>query len=329
MGDTVIAGYHHNTDLPPYPYFATQLELSNGNLTTWDPLLTGNQSNADGGNNGVQAMYVDQSTDTIYIAGAFDHYNNTFTHKSLIAFTFTPAAAHKPSAPTNVTASAGDGSATVNWSAPRRRRIADHRLRRLTRTPGAPHHVQLHGHQSDHYRPDQRHVVHLQGVGDQHRRDRPASAASNAVKPLPAAVAVAAVAAAAVAAAAVTHVTTPVRLAGADRFGTANATAAAEFPNAGSAGAVVLARADNYPDALVGTALAAAKNAPLLFVSGSLTPETQATIVHVLPAGGTVYLLGGTCGDSGERRCQPDRRSGSPSSAMPGADRYATALSGG
>ena len=69
----------------------------------------------------------------------------------------------------------------------------------------------------------------------------------------------------------------------------------AEFPTAGSAGAVVLARADNYPDALVGTALAAAKNAPLLFVEGSsLTAETQAGIVRVLPAGGTVYLLGGT-----------------------------------
>ena len=41
--------------------------------------------------------------------------------------------------------------------------------------------------------------------------------------------------------------------------------------------------------------LAAAKNAPLLFVQGSsLTPETQAGIVRVLPAHGTVYLLGGT-----------------------------------
>ncbi len=69
----------------------------------------------------------------------------------------------------------------------------------------------------------------------------------------------------------------------------------AEYPTDGSAGAVVLARADNYPDALVGTALAAAKNAPLLFVQGgSLTPETQAGIVRVLPAHGTVYLLGGT-----------------------------------
>ncbi|HEY0868836.1 MAG TPA: cell wall-binding repeat-containing protein, partial [Acidothermaceae bacterium] len=54
---------------------------------------------------------------------------------------------------------------------------------------------------------------------------------------------------------------TPVRLFGADRFGTAIAASQAEFPTAHSAGAVVLARSDDYPDALVGTALAAAKHA--------------------------------------------------------------------
>ena len=84
------------------------------------------------------------------------------------------------------------------------------------------------------------------------------------------------------------------RVAGADRFGTADAALTAEFPTAGSAGAVVLATATNYPDALIGTALAAAKNAPLLFVDGSLSAGTQADIVRVLPPGGTVYLLGGT-----------------------------------
>ena len=88
---------------------------------------------------------------------------------------------------------------------------------------------------------------------------------------------------------------TPVRLSGSDRFGTAIAASLVEFPTAGTAGAVVLARADDYPDALVGTALAAARNAPLLFANGeSLTLATQAEIQRVLPAGGTVYLLGGT-----------------------------------
>jgi putative cell wall-binding protein len=57
----------------------------------------------------------------------------------------------------------------------------------------------------------------------------------------------------------------------------------------------VVARGDDYPDALVGTALAAARTAPLLFASGGvLTAPTQAEIVRVLPAGHTVYLLGGT-----------------------------------
>ena len=88
---------------------------------------------------------------------------------------------------------------------------------------------------------------------------------------------------------------TPVRLSGTDRFGTAIAASVVEFPSPGTAGAVVLARADDYPDALVGTALAAAKNAPLLFANGgALTAATQAEIQRVLPAGGTVYLLGGT-----------------------------------
>jgi putative cell wall-binding protein len=88
---------------------------------------------------------------------------------------------------------------------------------------------------------------------------------------------------------------TPVRISGSDRFGTAIAASLVEFPTAGTAGAVVLARADDYPDALVGAALAAAKNGPLLFANGGLlTPATQAEIQRVLPAGGTVYLLGGT-----------------------------------
>ncbi|HEY5455676.1 MAG TPA: cell wall-binding repeat-containing protein [Acidothermaceae bacterium] len=88
---------------------------------------------------------------------------------------------------------------------------------------------------------------------------------------------------------------TPVRIAGSDRFGTAIAASLVAFPTAGTAGAVVLARADDYPDALVGTALAAAKNAPLLFANGgAVTLATQAEIERVLLAGGTVYLLGGT-----------------------------------
>jgi hypothetical protein len=92
VGDTVVAGYHNNVDSNPLTpqYFATQLEYSNGAQTTWDPQINGDQGNADGGNNGVQAMYVDQVSDTLYLAGAFLHWNGTtgLTHASLIAFTF-------------------------------------------------------------------------------------------------------------------------------------------------------------------------------------------------------------------------------------------------
>jgi hypothetical protein len=83
------------------------------------------------------------------------------------------------------------------------------------------------------------------------------------------------------------------RLAGVDRLGTAVATSKAEFPSS-RAGAVVLARADEYADALVGAPLAAAKDAPLLLTSGALLPSiTEAELTRVLPGGGTVYLLGG------------------------------------
>ena len=115
------------------------------------------------------------------------------------------------------------------------------------------------------------------------------------------------------------------RIAGADRFGTADAALAAEFPTAGSAGAVVLATAANYPDALVCTALAAAKNAPLLFVSGSLSAGTKADIVRVLPAGGTVYLLGGTSAIPDSVKTALTAL-GFTVTRYPGSDRYGTAL---
>jgi putative cell wall-binding protein len=118
---------------------------------------------------------------------------------------------------------------------------------------------------------------------------------------------------------------TPVRLAGADRFGTAIAASKAEFP-AGTAGAVVLARSDGYPDALVGAPLAAAKHAPLLFTAGaSLTDATNAEIQRVLPPGGTVFILGGPT-------AVPDRVDatltglGFKVTRLAGADRYGTAL---
>jgi putative cell wall-binding protein len=92
----------------------------------------------------------------------------------------------------------------------------------------------------------------------------------------------------------ITFATGPaVRLAGSDRYGTAVATSQAEFPS-GGAGAVVLARGDEYADALVGAPLAAAKTAPLLLTTGTQLPAvTLAELQRVLTTGKTVYVLGG------------------------------------
>lgn len=84
------------------------------------------------------------------------------------------------------------------------------------------------------------------------------------------------------------------RLAGTDRIGTANAISADVWA-ADAATVVVLARSDNYPDALSGGPLAVAKSGPLLLTtSSSLTAATLTEINRVLAPGATVYLLGGT-----------------------------------
>jgi YVTN family beta-propeller protein len=83
------------------------------------------------------------------------------------------------------------------------------------------------------------------------------------------------------------------RFAGTNRFATAAAISANEYAD-NEADAVVLARADTFPDALVGAPLAAAKNAPLLFTSGTTLPVvTEAEIRRVLLPGKAAYLLGG------------------------------------
>jgi putative cell wall-binding protein len=84
------------------------------------------------------------------------------------------------------------------------------------------------------------------------------------------------------------------RLAGRDRIETAIAVSQAAFPGGVQASAVVLTRADDFPDALAGTPLAAATQAALLLSAGnSLDPRTKAEIQRVLAPHATVYLLGG------------------------------------
>src|ERR1700728_2185862 len=88
------------------------------------------------------------------------------------------------------------------------------------------------------------------------------------------------------------------RLFGQDAIGTSIAVAQAEFPTAGSAKAVVVARSDFFTDALAGGPLAAAVDGPLLITPGAsitpaLDPRVEAEIQRVRDPGGTVYILGG------------------------------------
>jgi hypothetical protein len=90
----------------------------------------------------------------------------------------------------------------------------------------------------------------------------------------------------------------PTQIYGTDAIGTAIAVSQAEFPTAGTAKAVVLARSDFFSDALAGGPLAAYVGGPLLItpgasVSTTLDPRVLTEIQRVLPAGGTVYILGG------------------------------------
>ncbi|HEY3924660.1 MAG TPA: cell wall-binding repeat-containing protein [Acidothermaceae bacterium] len=115
------------------------------------------------------------------------------------------------------------------------------------------------------------------------------------------------------------------RIAGPDRFQTASAAAQWTYLK-GGAGAVVLARGDQYADALVGAPLAAAKNAPLLLTSGSTLPAiTLMQLERVLPPGGTVYLLGGDAAIPASVQTQLTT-AGYQTTRYAGANRYATAV---
>lgn len=84
------------------------------------------------------------------------------------------------------------------------------------------------------------------------------------------------------------------RIAGADRVVTALMASQAEFQAPGSAGGVVLASGDNYPDALVGVPLAAARNAPILLTPRDSLPDPVYTeIQRAAGSGKPVYVLGG------------------------------------
>src|SRR5579871_2520212 len=76
------------------------------------------------------------------------------------------------------------------------------------------------------------------------------------------------------------------RIASNDRIGTAIEISGVAYPGARTAGGVVLAAATDFPDALAGAPLAAAKNAPvLLTASDTLSASTLIEIQRVARSG--------------------------------------------
>ena len=125
--------------------------------------------------------------------------------------------------------------------------------------------------------------------------------------------------------------TVPVqRIYGIDAIGTSIVVSEAEFPAAGSAKAVVLARSDFFADALAGGPLAAKLGGPLLITPGAslsttLDPRVQAEIQRVLPVGDTVYILGGDLALSPNIDTQLQAL-GYVTQRIAGADEYGTAV---
>ncbi|MDQ3974752.1 MAG: cell wall-binding repeat-containing protein, partial [Actinomycetota bacterium] len=115
------------------------------------------------------------------------------------------------------------------------------------------------------------------------------------------------------------------RLAGPSRVETAVDISQADFPD-GGAGAVVLARADEFPDAIAGTPLAVEVGAPILLTqTGSLHPATAQELARVLPRGRTVYVLGGTVA-VGDQVVEAVRALGYAVQRVAGPTRFETAV---
>lgn len=116
------------------------------------------------------------------------------------------------------------------------------------------------------------------------------------------------------------------RFAGPTRVDTALEIAKASY--AGQLDAVVLATADNYPDALAGSVLAYKLNAPILLV-GSSAQEQAKVLEYIkdnLDPAGTVYILGGPGVVGGSMEVKVRTSGFGNIIRLYGADRYETAV---
>jgi len=110
------------------------------------------------------------------------------------------------------------------------------------------------------------------------------------------------------------------RLSGADRITTALAIAAEAYPD--GAESVVLARADDFPDALAGAPLAYKLQAPILLTYPDKLPDDVFQAVQNL-APKRIYILGGNSAVSSQVEYRLSTLA--PVSRIAGSDRYATA----
>ncbi|AHF08087.1 S8 family serine peptidase [Desulfitobacterium metallireducens] len=110
------------------------------------------------------------------------------------------------------------------------------------------------------------------------------------------------------------------RLAGADRIETALQISQVGFPD--GADTVLLARAEDFPDALAGAPLAYKKHAPILLTNSTTLPESVLTEIQRLNPQ-QILLLGGTGAVSAE--IETELQSQYSVRRLGGANRYATA----
>ncbi|MDI6914482.1 MAG: cell wall-binding repeat-containing protein [Desulfitobacteriaceae bacterium] len=116
------------------------------------------------------------------------------------------------------------------------------------------------------------------------------------------------------------------RFSGLTRIDTALEIAKANY--SGKVANVILATADNYPDALAGSVLAYKLNAPILLVGG--TDADQEKVLDYmksnLDSAGTVYILGGTGAVSGAVEAKVTASGFKHITRLGGADRYETSV---
>ncbi len=128
----------------------------------------------------------------------------------------------------------------------------------------------------------------------------------------------------------ITIVDEPGRVAGTSRYETSlkSADMFKELKGVDQFEAVVIAAGGAFPDALAGSTLAAAKNAPILLAGKDLNTETKATLDYVaknVKPGGEIYILGGSAAVSEEAE-QQLKADGYRVTRIAGTNRYETNL---